>query len=71
MLGQWKEAVELYSAEATPKATNVQFWVRFAELALMSDGPAGYRSACEKMVKQFTATPIAADANSTAWARPA
>jgi tetratricopeptide (TPR) repeat protein len=67
MLGQWKEAVELYSAQATPEATNVRFWEAFARLALVSGGPAGYRSACEKMVKQFSATTDAATANSTAW----
>src|SRR5262249_51100444 len=60
MLGQWKEAVDLYSLS--------QHRVRYVELALVSSGPAGYRSACEKMVKQLGATKIAAEANSVAWA---
>jgi tetratricopeptide (TPR) repeat protein len=68
MLGQWKEAAALFSAEATPKATNPQFWVRFADLALVSGGPAGYRSACEKMVEQFAATKNPSTAYGTAWA---
>jgi tetratricopeptide (TPR) repeat protein len=67
MLGQWKEAAELYSAEMTPKQTNWQVWLRFAELALVSSGPAEYRSACGKMVKQFGAAKRADVANSTAW----
>jgi tetratricopeptide (TPR) repeat protein len=68
MLGQWKEAAELYSAEATPKATDLRIWARFAELALVSGGPAGYRSACERTIKQFGATKLAYTANGTAWA---
>jgi tetratricopeptide (TPR) repeat protein len=68
MLGQWKEAVELYAGEATPTQRNPEVWLRFAELALRSGGLAGYRSACEKMVKQFPATNYTDAANETAWA---
>jgi tetratricopeptide (TPR) repeat protein len=67
MLGQWKEAAELYSAEATPRATSPQFWMDFAKLALVSGGQAGYRSACERMVKQFGATKNLVTAIQTAW----
>jgi tetratricopeptide (TPR) repeat protein len=68
MLGQWKEAAELFSAQATPQGTNSKFWVGYAELALASGGSAGYRSACEKMVKQFGATKELIAAKDTAWA---
>jgi hypothetical protein len=68
MLGQWKEALELFSAQATPQATNPQTWPRYTELALVSGGQAGYRSACEKMAQQFGAMKSSVAANSTAWA---
>src|SRR5262249_6170009 len=68
MLGQWREAAELFAAELTPEATNPQLWARFTELALVSGGSAGYRSACEKMLKQFGGTKAFDTAESTAWA---
>jgi tetratricopeptide (TPR) repeat protein len=68
MLGQWKEAFELWSAEATSKPTNPQVWRRFAPLALVSGGRAGYRSACDRTVTQFAATKNSAAAKDAAWA---
>jgi tetratricopeptide (TPR) repeat protein len=68
MLGQWKEAAELFLRETTTNARNPQVWIPFVRLSLMKYGPAGYRSACEKMVKQFGGTINPTTATFTAWA---
>jgi Flp pilus assembly protein TadD len=68
LLGQWKEAYEVYSVEATARFAVPQTSGRTAELALASEGPASYRSACEKMLKRFRSTNQVATAMDTAWA---
>jgi tetratricopeptide (TPR) repeat protein len=68
MLGQWNKAAEIYSAEATPRATDSQTYVRFAQLILVSRGPAAYRAACEKMVKERAGRKDPMTASNQAWA---
>jgi WD40 repeat protein/tRNA A-37 threonylcarbamoyl transferase component Bud32 len=67
MLGEWKKAAELFSSEATARPTNWRARFNLAELALVSGGSTQYRSECETMVNQFSATKSAPVANMIAW----
>jgi Flp pilus assembly protein TadD len=67
MLGQWNEAVALYSGEVTPKTADPRLWLRHAQLALVARGPAEYRSVCQTMLDRLGKTTDSATANTIAW----